>query len=141
MPSYAYNNLPPAASSSYQNPPKRQQQPIYQNQTRQPSTPNRQKLLPPIPVTYTLTPQHAAWSQYILRLYYLDSHEKYYSWTEEDIAIDLAYRSIIDGISMDPASDVETHAVEVCLELVDKGVWRFCERRMEKIKIMVGGAM
>ncbi|TID20207.1 hypothetical protein E2P81_ATG07509 [Venturia nashicola] len=125
MPSYTYNNLPPPAST-YQAPSKQQHYPTtfrYQNQTyqHQSSFQNQQstiyeKPLPPTPITYNLTPQHKLFSSHILALYYHDSHEKYYRWSEDDIAVDLAYRSLIDGISMDVESDVETNAVELWVD-------------------------
>lgn len=158
MPSHAYNHLPPPAST-YQTPSKKQQThstyqfqnpPAYRYQfqnrkqqtpTSQSPSPNHQKPLPPIPITYSLTPQYTLWSNHILALYHHDSHEKYYRWSEEDIAVDLAYRSFIDGVFMDGVSDVETHAVEICLVLVDREVWSFCGTRIERVRGMVGGSM
>lgn len=42
---------------------------------------------------------------------------------------------------MDGVSDVETHAVEICLVLVDREVWSFCGTRIERVRGMVGGSM
>lgn len=159
MPSYAYKNLPPPASTyqtpfkqQYQQPPPyhsqnqnqnqnqhqaNQSQPIFQSH----SSPNYRVDVPPMPITYNLTPQYKLFSDHIIALYYQDSHEKYYRWSEEEIAIDLASRSIIDGVPMDIGSDVEVHAVEADLVLVGKGAWRFCEGRAERIMRMVRSSM
>jgi hypothetical protein len=76
-----------------------------------------------------------------LTLYHKDSHEKYLQWSEEKIAVDLAYRCFIDGVLMDPFSDVEDHAVEICGLFVQRGVWKECVRRMEKVGVLAREGM
>lgn len=38
---------------------------------------------------------------------------------------------------MDPFSDVEDHAVEVCVVFVDRGIWRLCGERVKRVRELV----
>jgi hypothetical protein len=70
---------------------------------------------------------------YVLTLYHNDSHEKYFRWNEEQIALDLAYQCFIDGVFMDPFSDMEDHTVEICRLFARMRVWKESQRRVERV--------
>jgi len=85
--------------------------------------------------------QALLWETFIQHIYHKKSHEKYYRWSEEKIAVDLAHRCFLDGRFMDPFSDVEDHAIEICDLFVKLKVWRYCGKRVEAVKRLVAESL